>query len=286
MNLRLSKASPRGRNIKAHSPTSGPRSLKLDFSFSPSLSLFSPPLNNNNNNNDKKKKSQIEFSCRLNIFQSAFKRLQQATAIIMGTEEGGHSIQPFCFGKVEHERPSTAPGWGAADPAGAIGSSHLIPVLQSHWVTATEPQGLEGTAGRLPVQPPSYSGFLRAGGTGRHPGGFWGICRDIESLQWDLPSSSLSAWSWGAQHGHGAPGVAPQGGAEGRRTSLPHWPCSVPCTPWFHGPLWPPEHTAASWAACGQPLANRWPTTTPLALLATRTHCCLTVTLWPTVGQP
>ena len=234
----------------------------------------------------KKKKSLIEFSCRLNIFQSAFKRLQEATAIIMGTEEGGHSIQPFCFGKVEHERPSTAPGWGAADPAGAIGSSHLIPVLQSHWVTATEPQGLEGTAGRLPVQPPSYSGFLRAGGTGRHPGGFWGICRDIESLQWDLPSSSLSAWSWGAQHGHGAPGVAPQGGAEGRRTSLPHWPCSVPCTPWFHGPLWPPEHTAASWAACGQPLANRWPTTTPLALLATRTHCCLTVTLWPTVGQP
>jgi len=36
----------------------------------------------------------------------------------------------------------------------------------------------------------------------------------------------------------------------------PCWPCSVPCTPWFHWPSWPQGHIAAS---C-QPGLNRWPT--------------------------
>ncbi|XP_046767838.1 uncharacterized protein LOC124417692 [Gallus gallus] len=52
--------------------------------------------------------------------------------------------------------------------------------------------------------------------------------------------------------------------------------------PGHHWPSWPPGHSAASWSAFGQLLANHWPTRTPLALLATRTHCCLMANRWPT----
>jgi len=61
------------------------------------------------------------------------------------------------------------------------------------------------------------------------------------------------------------------------------WPTTD--QPGHQQPSWPPGYPAGSWSVCGQPLANRWPTRTPLALLATRAHCCLMVTLlanrWP-----
>ena len=82
----------------------------------------------------------------------------------------------------------------------------------------------------------------------------------------------------------------------------PCWPCSVPCTPWFHWPSWPQGHIAAScqpglnrWPTIGQPRLHwpSWPPGNTTALWSTvgllghqETHCCPTVSLWSTIGQP
>ena len=92
-----------------------------------------------------------------------------------------------------------------------------------------------------------------------------------------------------------------------------HYCLMVNCWPTIHKqgqcwPSWSPGNTAASWSACGQPLANqdtigllghketplpygqllanRSPVRTPLAFLVTRTHCCPMVSLWSTTGEP
>ena len=53
-----------------------------------------------------------------------------------------------------------------------------------------------------------------------------------------------------------------------------------------HWLLWLPADSAGSWSPCGQWLVNSWSTGwPPLAIVATRRHCRLMVTLRPMVGQ-
>ena len=53
-----------------------------------------------------------------------------------------------------------------------------------------------------------------------------------------------------------------------------------------HWLLWLPADSAGSWSPCDQWLVNSWSTGwPPVAIVATRGHCWLTLTLWSMVGQ-
>ena len=79
--------------------------------------------------------------------------------------------------------------------------------------------------------------------------------------------------------GCSAPGVPPPR-AEQRGGAPPCPAGHAPCT---SGGLLGHQGTLMVY---DQPAVSCWPTRTPLAFLATRTHCCLMVSCWSTVGQP